>query len=701
MVPSAILNEISAKAEIQYARVPPMRLFRPIEVRTAFGIALLVLTVAAFLSFWNLSRLEEAANQVSHTHEVLDRLDDLLFAFRDSISTSRGVDPEAASLHEESVQSMQSAIDDVARLTNDNPTQQQRIAPLKNIINQVIALERRRLAVAESKGSVAGNAMYAAAGGNRFDDEVRQAISDMKDGERSLLSRRTEQERRRTRTAAFVLGAAGLLGFGILFAVYFHLEREIGRRERSESRLSDLNRLYAFLSQANQTIVHVHSREDLFVHICRAAVEQGEFVMAWIGIPDSESGLLKPVAWWGHENGYLEHVYGYIARRPDDRGPAGSITLPQDRHQVFNYIEADPNIIIPWRDEALRRGYHSRASFPIKHEDRLAGFFTVYAGRPGFFDDETLRLLDEVASDISFALHTIDQEEQRRMAESEVRRLNEELEQKIRERTAQLADANSRLAQQNEELTRASRLKSEFLARMSHEFRTPLNSIIGFSDLLAEQGEGLLGEAYTGYVRRVSDGAQHLLALVNDILDLARIEAGRTDLRHEEFRAAEAISEVLSVTGPLAEVKKIIVRSDTPPTLCVYGDRTRFKQILYNLLSNAVKFTPVGGNVQVNAEPDRGEVRFCVSDTGIGIPREDHTSIFEEFRQVAPATHGVKEGAGLGLAITKRLVELHGGRIWVESTPGDGSRFFFTMPAARSGEYGQYGLKSGSSSGMP
>lgn len=287
------------------------------------------------------------------------------------------------------------------------------------------------------------------------------------------------------------------------------------------------------------------------------------------------------------------------------------------------------------------------------------------------------------------------------MAESEVRRLNEELEQKIRERTAQLADANSRLAQQNEELTQASRLKSEFLARMSHEFRTPLNSIIGFSDLLAEQGEGPLGEAYTGYVRRVSDGAQHLLALVNDILDLSRIEAGRTDLRHEEFRAAEAISEVLSVTGPLAEVKKITVRSDTPPTLCVYGDRTRFKQILYNLLSNAVKFTPVGGNVQVNAEPDRGEVRFCVSDTGIGIPREDHTSIFEEFRQVAPATHGVKEGAGLGLAITKRLVELHGGRIWVESTPGDGSRFFFTMPAARSGEYGQYGLKSGSSSGMP
>src|SRR5437016_1874980 len=150
---------IVQRAEIQYARVPPMQLFRSIRVRTAFGIALLVLSPAAIPSFRALSRLEEAANQVSHTHEVSDRLDDLLFAFRDSISASRGVDPEATRLHEESVQSMQSAIDDVARLTNDNPTQQQRIAPLKNIINQVIALERRRLAVAESKGSVAGNAM--------------------------------------------------------------------------------------------------------------------------------------------------------------------------------------------------------------------------------------------------------------------------------------------------------------------------------------------------------------------------------------------------------------------------------------------------------------------------------------------------------------------------------------------------------------
>src|SRR5207302_9820607 len=141
--------------------------------------------------------------------------------------------------------------------------------------------------------------------------------------------------------------------------------------------------------------------------------------------------------------------------------------------------------------------------------------------------------------------HTIDHEEQRRIAETEIRRLNQELEIRVVERTSQLGEANSELAKHNQELARASRMKSEFLARMSHEFRTPLNSIIGFTDLLAEEGEGPLGDAYAGYVHHVSDGANHLLALVNDILDLSRIEAGRIDLRHEEFAAAEAISKVL------------------------------------------------------------------------------------------------------------------------------------------------------------
>ncbi|MCL5745763.1 MAG: HAMP domain-containing histidine kinase, partial [Acidobacteria bacterium] len=179
----------------------------------------------------------------------------------------------------------------------------------------------------------------------------------------------------------------------------------------------------------------------------------------------------------------------------------------------------------------------------------------------------------------------------------------------------------------------------------------------------------------------IRQGARHLLDLINDVLDISKIEAGRLELRHEEFYAAEAFTEILSVIRPLAEAKRINVENDVRPELLVYADRTRFKQILYNLLSNAVKFTPEDGQVRVESSWQQGAVAISVSDTGIGIPPSEHEAIFTEFHQAGPTPKGVKEGTGLGLAITRRLVELHGGHIGVVSESGKGSRFTFTLPA--------------------
>lgn len=630
-----------------------MPTFRPTKVRIAFGMALAALGAAGILLWRDLSRMEQGVRQIAGSQAVMERLNDVLAAFRESVGASRGYAPDALQLHQQSVESVQSALRDLRQGTRDNPGQRQRIRALEAVLDRAIALERRRLEMVGREGVDSGFAMFREGNGDVLDDQIRRIISEMKSSESALLGTEQEEQKQRRLTAGKVALSSVVLGFAILFAVYYYLEREIGRRQRSESRLIHLNRLYAFLSQANQEIVRAQTRDELFHGICRVAVEHGQFALAWIETSEPESGLMKPVAWWGREEGPSPDLRIWMAEEP--RGRAQNV---------------------------------SAAGLPILVDGRVVGGLRVFADRRDFFDDETLRLLDEVTSDIAFALRTIDQEEQRRIAENEVRRLNQELEERVLERTSQLGEANIRLAKQNEELVRASRMKTEFLARMSHEFRTPLNSIIGFSDLLAEQGEGPLGEAYDDYVRHVSEGAQHLLALVNDILDLSRIEAGRIDLRHEEFAAADAVSEVLSATGPLAEAKRIELRSEIPAALTAYGDRTRFKQILYNLLSNAVKFTPAAGRVRVIAEPDYGEVRFCVTDTGIGIPREQQTAIFEEFTQVAPAASGVKEGAGLGLTITKRIVELHGGRIWVESKLGEGSRFFFTIPAARAGGHG-------------
>ena len=273
----------------------------------------------------------------------------------------------------------------------------------------------------------------------------------------------------------------------------------------------------------------------------------------------------------------------------------------------------------------------------------------------------------------------LDQIQQREQA---LRDAHRELEQRVEARTAQLATANKELEQQNREVERATQLKSQFLASMSHELRTPLNAIIGFSDLLAEKTADHLTDKQNRFIGHVRNGARHLLQLINDILDLSKIESGLLELRRETFALSEAMPEVLSVIRPLAIAKKIRIEHGEE-IFPVYADRVRFKQILYNLLSNALKFTPEGGRVRVESSTDGGLVHIAVTDSGIGIRPEDQQLIFEEFRQAGESTKGVKEGTGLGLAITKRLVERQGGTIRVESELGKGSCFSFTLPVGR------------------
>jgi PAS domain S-box-containing protein len=267
---------------------------------------------------------------------------------------------------------------------------------------------------------------------------------------------------------------------------------------------------------------------------------------------------------------------------------------------------------------------------------------------------------------------------QRKQAERSVQALNAQLQRSADE----LAVANKELELRNREVERASRLKSEFLASMSHELRTPLNAIIGFSDLLAEQTAGALSPKQKRFVGHIQQGARHLLAVINDILDLSKIEAGRMDLYREAVPVGAVLSEVLASIRPMAVSKRIEVQSSIGPDMTAWADRVRFKQILYNLVSNAVKFTPENGKVWVEAVERRGRLTVSVSDTGLGIPLEEQDAIFDAFHQVGTTTKGVKEGTGLGLAITKRLVEEHGGRIWVESEPGKGARLSFTISCA-------------------
>ena len=240
---------------------------------------------------------------------------------------------------------------------------------------------------------------------------------------------------------------------------------------------------------------------------------------------------------------------------------------------------------------------------------------------------------------------------------------------------------NEELAQKNEELTHLDQLKSDFMATMSHELRTPLTSVIGYSDMLLSGVTGELNERQTNFVSSILKNGESLLNLINDVLDLTKIEAGRLELNLEAVDLRSALLGVLPVVKPRAADKRIKVSTylptDVPP---VIADPAKFNQVLLNLLTNAIKYTHENGNVSVEARSQDGFIEIWVTDTGIGIGQEDIDRIFQRFTQVDSSASRSQGGTGLGLAITKELVELHGGRIRVQSKLGKGSSFIFTMP---------------------
>ncbi|HME08571.1 MAG TPA: PAS domain S-box protein [Bryobacteraceae bacterium] len=252
--------------------------------------------------------------------------------------------------------------------------------------------------------------------------------------------------------------------------------------------------------------------------------------------------------------------------------------------------------------------------------------------------------------------------------------------QQAEDRFREMQQAYTReLESRNREVERANQLKTEFLASMSHELRTPLHTVIGFAELLAEELEGPLNEKQQRFVDHIHKDSLHLLELINDILDISKIESGRLELRREVFDMATALEETLSTIRPQAKAKSIELQTHMSIPGAIFADRLRIKQILFNLLSNALKFTPEGGRVRVEGAQNDGFIEISVTDTGIGIPKEQHEAVFDKFYQVGATTKGVREGTGLGLAISKALVEEHGGRIRLESEPGKGSRFAFTI----------------------
>jgi signal transduction histidine kinase len=244
-----------------------------------------------------------------------------------------------------------------------------------------------------------------------------------------------------------------------------------------------------------------------------------------------------------------------------------------------------------------------------------------------------------------------------------------------------ILNQNTEINENNRKLMEANQHKSEFLANMSHELRTPLNSIIGFSEVLLEKYFGELNPKQTDYVRNINNSGQHLLELINDVLDLSKIEAGQFELHKSQFELGKVFNLVINILNVRAKKKNIEFTSAGVDNLGqFYADERALRQILLNLLSNAIKFTPEGGAVKLAVMCNDQNLEVAVSDTGIGIAKQNHEAVFEEFKQVNSSATKNEEGTGLGLAIVKRLIEMHGGQIHLISELGQGSTFSFNIP---------------------
>ena len=365
---------------------------------------------------------------------------------------------------------------------------------------------------------------------------------------------------------------------------------------------------------------------------------------------------------------HLKVTVGAYAKDEDYlRIPIGAMRVgriaEERKPSLVNDLIKDSYIHNP--DWMKREGIVAFAGYPLILGDELLGVIALFSKRP--ISDEEFKMLGSFANRTAMAI-------QNAKLHLEITELNQNLERKVSERTRELEIANIKLR-------KADRMKSEFLANMSHELRTPLNAIIGFAEILRDGLCGELNEDQKSAVIDIYESGKHLLQMINDILDLSKVESGKMELQLEEFSLRDALDEIQSIIRDMVNKKGLAMQvfiSDNVTN--IYADQVKFKQIMYNLLSNAIKFT-IEGSITVVADCDDEKFIISVQDTGIGIEPKNFEVIFDEFKQLDSSQSRQYEGTGLGLALTKRLVELHGGKIWVESEGlGRGSKFSFTIP---------------------
>ena len=447
----------------------------------------------------------------------------------------------------------------------------------------------------------------------------------------------------------------------------FAAARDISERKKAEKELALVNRALKAITECNEAMVRASEEADLLERVCRLLVEVGGFRLVWVGYAEQdEAKSVRPVAHAGFEEGYLATLNLTWADEERGRGPTGTAIRTGQLCGTRNFL--GDRQVVPWRAEATRRGYASSIALPLILEGRTLGALTLYSQAVDAFDGKEVSLLEDLAADLAFGIHTLRVRKERKQAEEEIRRLNQDLERRVRERTAELEAMNKEL--------------EAFTYSVSHDLRAPLRHIDGFSRLLQEEYSSKLDDPARHYLDRIRTGTLNMGRLVDDLLSLSRI--GRRELTSELTGLGSLVKEVVNEFESETVGRRIEWKVDELPF--VECDPALMKLVFQNLLSNACKFTrprevaiiEVGQTV-VNAQP-----AIFVRDNGVGFSMKHVDKLFGVFQRLHRQADF--EGTGVGLATAQRIIHKHGGRTWAEGEINKGATFFFTLPAMQKRE---------------
>jgi signal transduction histidine kinase/CheY-like chemotaxis protein len=661
------------------------------KIVVGFTAVLLLLLLAGGQMYRSIVEYRDTSRMVSHTHQVLEAIEEVRFGMNALVSSQRtyiitGKELYLAENKREELQ-VRAVAARIGQLTADNPSQIARSIELSQLLEERIKLMNSNIELFRDKGFAASR--------NRIINGVAdvnmaalEAMCDTMRGEElTLLSKRSamaEQDATKALTVGALLVTITLIGLPLM---WWRVRRTAQERQESQLVVQESQQFKQISEDLKREDNINKAYGDILTLINQDWFKVEDMTQAALLQFNEHVSIMAGVSYLAQQNG-LKPISSTGIPLPTEAGAIAQEAMKQNKIVRLCNIPTDSMLsvssgvgsVVPTEIIAV----------PLSVKNEIVAVIEL-ASLHGF-NETDLRIINRIAPQLGFGIKQRkleqdikDRSAQLETANDELSAINDNsqsLNNELQISNEQLQLQQQEIAVSNQRLEAASRSKSDFLANMSHELRTPLNSVIGFSEVLQDQLFGTINEKQQEYVNNILSSGRHLLSLINDILDLSKIEAGKMELELTDFLLRETLEASLMMLREKALKEGVSLAIDLAPDADVQiaADQRKLKQIMFNLLSNAVKFTPEGGTVSVLATRDGDFIEITVADSGIGIREDDIAKLFHPFTQLESIYTKAFQGTGLGLALNRQLVELHGGRIWVESTFGSGSRFSFTIP---------------------